>query len=639
MPNDGDRIRFGPNPAGFRPQGPRFRPADLPTPATEPADRQPDDNESEPTVRFGSTSEVDGDDPIKRPIARSDEALDGADPVQEPATDAELEAADESVAPETLDGPADAPLPGEVNAPQPLAPPRVFVSYRRADRGTVAKNLAKQLRRDLGPESVFRDQDDLRPGDRWRSELHDAIDTSDSALFLVGPDWVGPLPGGEARINDEDDVVRTEVLTVLENSESCHPRPILLDEASPPGNVDDSIAELFEFQAMKVTSAGLTDPLSPEYQGALLTIWDALRRKRPNGVMLIGEPGQIAPLDELVDEMEARGAIEVGNLSRFLSGCYIGSLTAKTKQKSRPQILFAIDDQPSPVMAARLEAAKRYFGLSVALIGAGAAGAFASAGLGQGGGAGTFVLSSGSTAAVPTTGTGALASFAGAGIGAKVTAATAGLLAASALTVGVVNAIDDPEEFNLAFADSTTLSVIDGEDERSFPLGSPPAAEIRLGTPIPTDSGLQSPTGEPVAAVTREVLFTMGDGFDQLSIGSVTIPLAIPEEGFDPTAERVLLASTERTVELSAAPGIPAGTSCINDSDPTEVIGGYNYTEGSYSITALVTATLANGQVNGTEIQVELSGPADLQLFGGAAEDIDLTRCLAETSHIIAWSS
>src|SRR5438874_209115 len=43
----------------------------------------------------------------------------------------------------------------------------LFISYRKADTQAVVDNLAKELKKHFGEGCVFKDDQDLRAGDRW----------------------------------------------------------------------------------------------------------------------------------------------------------------------------------------------------------------------------------------------------------------------------------------------------------------------------------------------------------------------------------------------------------------------------------------------------------------------------------------
>src|SRR5262245_37773136 len=56
----------------------------------------------------------------------------------------------------------------------------VFISYSRKDEGLIAP-LLELLR--LGKKRVFRDVEELRPGDEWAKRINQALDDSD--IFVL----------------------------------------------------------------------------------------------------------------------------------------------------------------------------------------------------------------------------------------------------------------------------------------------------------------------------------------------------------------------------------------------------------------------------------------------------------------------
>src|SRR3954471_8146665 len=76
---------------------------------------------------------------------------------------------------------------------QPLAGqdgPTVFVSYRRSDSPSAARQIADALRARFGPERVFFDTRDLRPGTDWHRDIEDRVRAADVVLAVIGPHWV-----------------------------------------------------------------------------------------------------------------------------------------------------------------------------------------------------------------------------------------------------------------------------------------------------------------------------------------------------------------------------------------------------------------------------------------------------------------
>lgn len=110
----------------------------------------------------------------------------------------------------------------------------VFISYRRKDSGGYAGRLHEELVRRYGREAVFMDIDSLHGGVEFRQRIHQALDTSNVALILIGEAWAAPTDDERSRrIDREDDPVRQEVAAALKHEEMSVV-PVLVEGASLP---------------------------------------------------------------------------------------------------------------------------------------------------------------------------------------------------------------------------------------------------------------------------------------------------------------------------------------------------------------------------------------------------------------------
>jgi hypothetical protein len=113
--------------------------------------------------------------------------------------------------------------------------PTVFVSYRRSDSPSAARQIADALKARFGADSVFFDTRDLRPGTEWHRDIEDRVHTSDVIVAVIGPHWVTIADErGRRRVlqPDEEDVVRTEIEAALRGD--CRVIPVLVDDATLP---------------------------------------------------------------------------------------------------------------------------------------------------------------------------------------------------------------------------------------------------------------------------------------------------------------------------------------------------------------------------------------------------------------------
>ena len=104
---------------------------------------------------------------------------------------------------------------------------RIFISYRRGASSDIVGRIDDHLRQNFGPDSVFRDVDNIPIGVDFHQVLIDAIAQADVVLVVIGPDW---LTRGD--LDDPNDFVRIEVAAALERNILVV--PVLVKEAPMP---------------------------------------------------------------------------------------------------------------------------------------------------------------------------------------------------------------------------------------------------------------------------------------------------------------------------------------------------------------------------------------------------------------------
>ena len=120
-------------------------------------------------------------------------------------------------------------------APAGQAGPTVFVSYRRSDSPSAARQIAEALRARFGAERVFFDTRDLQPGTDWHQDIEDRVRAADIVVAVIGPQWVAIADErGRRRVlqPDEEDVVRLEIEAALRGA--ARVVPVLVDDAALP---------------------------------------------------------------------------------------------------------------------------------------------------------------------------------------------------------------------------------------------------------------------------------------------------------------------------------------------------------------------------------------------------------------------
>jgi glycerophosphoryl diester phosphodiesterase len=131
---------------------------------------------------------------------------------------------------------------------------RVFISYRRQETAWPARQLHDVLAAELGADRIFKDVDDIEPGDDFVEQIQSAVGSCQVLLALIGPQWltVTDAKGGR-RIDDPADFVRLEVETAL-SRDDVRVIPILVDHAKMPTSEElpAGLAALTRRQAVEI---------------------------------------------------------------------------------------------------------------------------------------------------------------------------------------------------------------------------------------------------------------------------------------------------------------------------------------------------------------------------------------------------
>lgn len=132
----------------------------------------------------------------------------------------------------------------------------IFISYRREDSAGFAGRLADALENGLGAEQVFRDVDDIRPGQDFVEAIETQLRAMDVVLVLIGPLWTDIARDGARRLADPDDFVRLEIRLALALGKPVI--PVLVGGARMPAEADlpEDIRALARRQAFSLSDAG-----------------------------------------------------------------------------------------------------------------------------------------------------------------------------------------------------------------------------------------------------------------------------------------------------------------------------------------------------------------------------------------------
>ena len=155
---------------------------------------------------------------------------------------------------------------------------KVFISYRRQDTAWPARQLYDLLVAELGADRVFKDVDDIEPGDDFVEQIRSAVGACQVLLALIGPQWLTILDAkGRPRIYDPQDFVQLEVETAL-NRDDVRVIPILVDNARmpTPEELPPGLAGLARRQAVEIS------PVNFDTRRLLKVLHETLNDLRPS---------------------------------------------------------------------------------------------------------------------------------------------------------------------------------------------------------------------------------------------------------------------------------------------------------------------------------------------------------------------
>jgi TIR domain-containing protein len=139
-------------------------------------------------------------------------------------------------------------------ASTPVAPGRIFISYRRQETAYPAGWLYERVAAHFGREQVFKDVDSIVLGDDFAEVIANAVGSCDVLLALIGDRWLTVTnEDGRRRLDDPDDFVRLEIETALKRK--IRIIPVLFEGARLPraGELPASLARLVRRQALELS--------------------------------------------------------------------------------------------------------------------------------------------------------------------------------------------------------------------------------------------------------------------------------------------------------------------------------------------------------------------------------------------------
>jgi hypothetical protein len=132
----------------------------------------------------------------------------------------------------------------------PPRPSRIFISYRRVEAGYPASWLYECLTARFNRDEIFKDINDIEPGEDFTEAIAEAVSSCEVLLALIGPRWLTVTDeNGRRRLDNPNDYVRREIETALERD--VRVIPVLIDGAVVPQaqQVPASLQKLAHLQA------------------------------------------------------------------------------------------------------------------------------------------------------------------------------------------------------------------------------------------------------------------------------------------------------------------------------------------------------------------------------------------------------
>lgn len=132
----------------------------------------------------------------------------------------------------------------------------IFISYRRSDSAGYAGRLADSLEPLLGSGKIFRDVEDIKPGDDFVRVIERYLKKARVFLVVIGKHWLDAEDSqGKRRLDDPGDHVRIEVESALRLGIVVI--PVLVGGAAMPAAAElpGSLSALAHRQAIEVTDS------------------------------------------------------------------------------------------------------------------------------------------------------------------------------------------------------------------------------------------------------------------------------------------------------------------------------------------------------------------------------------------------
>jgi hypothetical protein len=132
-------------------------------------------------------------------------------------------------------------------------PKGVFICYRREDEPDFCGRIVDRLIKQFGKNSVFFDVDSIPVGIDFKLHITNIVKTCKYVLIIIGNKWISiGNSNSERRIDQNNDFVRIEIETALEQKKTII--PVLVKNTKFPSELDlpNSIKELVKFNSVTI---------------------------------------------------------------------------------------------------------------------------------------------------------------------------------------------------------------------------------------------------------------------------------------------------------------------------------------------------------------------------------------------------
>ena len=123
----------------------------------------------------------------------------------------------------------------------------IFISYRRDDSIDIVGRIYDRLTDKYGNSRMFKDVDSIPIGADFREHIKTELENTSTVLVVIGKNWTGVNGSGRdsiRRIDEENDYMRLEIATALNNNIPVIPIKLLGGEIPSENKLPNDIQNL-----------------------------------------------------------------------------------------------------------------------------------------------------------------------------------------------------------------------------------------------------------------------------------------------------------------------------------------------------------------------------------------------------------